>query len=212
VLKYFFIIFILSIQICAAQVVSITRPANNIAYADGFNEISINVKGYSFANLIVSTNNGTIKNKAKGWFDFSPTDTGFATIKVQTKQKNKVLNIGEVKMIIKNTEPKFFIGQSCGGQVKKEMIMAQDYVRINTFELGCVFYYPFTLDSFFVQILRDSSIAFEKWNKGNQLNEEIKSGFRNTKAHDVIIITNITGQTINRKRRLDNAVNFEIID
>ena len=198
----------LSIVYAQAQIASLSKPV----FAGGLNELNFTINQYSCDNIVLTTNNGDLEKKTNCWYKYYPKDTGYTVIDVYLKKGKKLKRVDSLILSIKEPTAYFLIGQSKGGIVKRNKFITQDYVRVESYDFNCSQHYPFLIDSFFVQIVRNSSIIFEVWNHGNKLSHELKQEFENLQLDDQIIISNISGYTPFRRRLIESITVFTIGD
>ena len=153
-----------------------------------------------------------MKKETNCWYNFVPKDTGYTVIDVNIKTGKKLKKVDTLTLFIKEPNAYFFIGPTKGGLVSKNTFATNEYVRVESFDFGCSYYYPFTIDSFFAQIIRNSVIVFQKWNSGNHLSDELKLAFQKLEINDNVLISGITGQTPIRKRRVESKTIYTITE
>ena len=191
-----------------AQIVSLRKTV----FAGGLNEIQFANKKYSCNEIVLTTNNGELKKETNCWYNFIPKDTGYTVIDVNIKKGKQLKKVDTLTLFVKEPTAYFFIGPTKGGLASKNIFAINDYVRVESFDFGCSYYYSFTVDSFFVQINRNSAIIFQKWNFGNHLSDEVKSAFRKLEVNDNIVISDVTGQTSIRRRRIDSKTIYTMTE
>lgn len=194
------------------QVVSINKANQGVAFAGGLNEIQFSFKKYTCNNIFLSTKNGSLKKQTNCCYQYIPVDTGYATIEVKVREGGKIKKLEDFKILVKEPNTYFFIGPSKGGDVKKGTLEFNEYARVESFDFNCSYYYPFSIDSFNVQIKRDGIDIFHIWNRGNHFNENLTSAFRQTQKNDSVIISEIVGRTPIRKRKILTQTVFNIIE
>jgi hypothetical protein len=191
-----------------AQIISLKKPV----FAGGLNEIQFTIRGYSCNEIILTTNNGDLKKETHCWYNFIPKDTGYTVINVNIRKGKQLKKVDTLILFIKEPNVHFFIGPTEGGLTRKDIFVANEFIRVESFDFNCSYYYPFGVDSFFVEVTRNSTIIFQKWNFGNHLSEEVKSAFNKLEANDNVVISGITGQTLHGKRRIKSKTIYTIID
>lgn len=189
-----------------AQIVSLKKTV----FAGGLNEIQFAINKYSCNDIVLTTNNGDLKKVTDCWYNFVPKDTGYTVIDVNIKRGKQLKKVDTLTLFIKEPNAYFFIGPSKGGLASKNIFTINEYVRVESFDFGCSYYYPFTVDSFFVQINRNSVTIFQKWNSGNHLSDEVKSAFHKLEVNDNVVISDVTGQTPIRKRRIESKTIYTV--
>ena len=191
-----------------AQIVSLNKPV----FAGGLNEIRFSIKKYTCNEIVLTTNNGDLKKKTNCWYNFIPKDTGYTVIYVNIKRGKQLKKVDTLILFIKEPDAFFFIGPTKGGFTSKTIFTNNEYVRVESFDFGCSYYYPFTVDSFFVQINRNGAIIFQKWNAGNHMSDEVKSAFRKLEGNDNVVISDVAGQTPIRKRKIVSKAIYTITE
>ena len=115
-------------------------------------------------------------------------------------------------LFIKEPNTYFFIGPTKGGLTSKIIFANQEYVRVESFDFGCSYYYPFTIDSFLVQINRNGATIFQKWNSGSLLSDDVKLAFHQLEVNDNVLISDVTGQTPIRRRRIESKTIYTVTE
>ncbi|MBS1734092.1 MAG: hypothetical protein JST02_12420 [Bacteroidetes bacterium] len=191
-----------------AQIASLKKSV----FAGGLNEIQFVIKKYSCNEIVLTTNNGHLKKETNCWYNFIPKDTGYTVIDINIKKGNQLKKVDTLVLFVKEPTVYFFIGPTKGGFVSKSIFAKNDYARVESFDFGCSYYYPSTVDSFFVQINRNDNVIFQKWNFGNHLSNEVQSAFNKLEVNDTVLISNVNGQTPIRRRTIQSAAIYSITE
>jgi hypothetical protein len=191
-----------------AQIVSLKKPV----FAGGLNEIQFAIKKYSCNEIVLTTNNGDLKKETNCWYNFIPKDTGYTVIDVNIKKGKQLKKVDTLILFIKEPNVHFFIGPTEGGLTRKNVFVANEFIRVESFDFNCSYYYPFAVDSFFVEVTRNSNIIFQKWNFGNHLSDEVKLAFTKLEANDSVVISGMTGKTLLGKRRIKGKTIYTVSD
>ncbi len=191
-----------------AQTVSLKKNV----FAGGLNEIQFAIKKYSCNEIILTTDNGDLKKESNCWYNFIPKDTGYTIIDVNIKRGKHLKKVDILILFIKEPNTYFFIGPTKGGLTSKIIFANQEYVRVESFDFGCSYYYPFTIDSFLVQINRNGATIFQKWNSGSLLSDEVKLAFHQLEVNDNVLISDVTGQTPIRRRRIESKTIYTVTE
>jgi len=198
--------FLLALVTTQAQTVSLKKTV----FAGGLNEIQLAIKKYACNDIVLTTTNGDLKKVNNCWYNFIPKDTGYTVIDVNITRRKQLKKVDTLTLFIKEPKIYFFIGPAKGGLASKNIFAFNEYVRVESFDFGCSHYYPFTVDSFFVQINRNGRTIFQKWNFGNHLSDEVKKAFHNLEANDNVVISHVTGKTPIRRRKMEGETIYTI--
>jgi hypothetical protein len=175
-------------------------------------KFNLQLKNMPATKLFLTTNNGDLKKTTNCWYNFFPKDTGYTVIDVNIKRAKQLKKVDSLTLFIKEPNTYFFIGPTKGGLTSKTILANQEYVRVESFDFGCSYYYPFTIDSFFVQINRNGATIFQKWNSGSHLSDEVKLAFHKLEVNDNVLISDVTGQTPIRRRRIECKTIYTVTD
>jgi GldM C-terminal domain len=194
-----------------AQHISIASERLNELYIGVDNPLSIVAENYPCSSIIVKTDNGKISGNSCQYIYRGGTG-GRADIILYIKQKGRLKEIGRLPFRVKYVpDPIPKVGPSAGGNMRKEVLCAQHYIRSGIeamdFEAG----YP--IDSFKVCITRgDTCLYNEIQNTGDEFNAAVSSALCNTKEGDTVIFKNIWATASDGRKRLLNPILFYITD
>ena len=214
--KWLILIILFSFQVYGfTQTSDFIFVYKKVAYVAGLNEMHVEVMGYSCKSLIFSTNDGRLEKSPNScWFNFYPRDTGLAKITVMTKNNKKLKEIGQFEILVKDVNPFFHLpfAQWNSDEISKSTIASVTFVNAETYELGCTYYFPISLDSFTVTVMRDQNTLFSKVNMKNRIDTETNIAFQNLKCGDKILFSNIYGKGPDRRQRLIKSKTYSIIE
>lgn len=186
-------IFLAITQISFSQNLIVSNAQNNITYQYLPTPVTIIAKGKKFTDLRVSTDNGTIV-KGDGYYTLYPDNAGIAKITVKAKENNKLKLIGTSDFRVNVLpEPVFKIG-SGKDSVRAIEIASQLYSRAEVEDnsnIICSLWFMYTVDSFTIQIIKDTSLTAPHINIGGKLDELTKELFKKLNPNDKILLTNI---------------------
>lgn len=187
-----------------SQNLIISNDLENITYQYLPTPVTIFAKGRKFTDLRVSTDNGTIE-RGNGYFTLYPAKVGIAKITVKVKENNKLKLIGTSDFIVRILpEPVLKIG-SGKDSVRAIEIASQLYARAEIDENNifiCSEWFRYTVDSFTIQIIKDTSVTPPHVNIGNKLDELTKERLKKLNPGDKVLLTNIhaTGSDGSKRR------------
>jgi GldM C-terminal domain len=194
-----------------SQHISIASERLNELYIGVDNPLSIIAENYPCSSIIVKTDNGKISGKSCH-YTYRGGTGGRAGIILYIKQKGRLKEIGRLPFRVKYIpDPIPRVGPSAGGNMRKDILCAQQYIRggIETMDLDAV--YP--IDSFKVCITRgDTCLYNEIQNAGGAFNDAVSNALCNTKEGDTVIFKNIWARAPDGRKRLLNPILFYITD
>ena len=189
----FLCILLIISQTSFSQNLIISNDLGNITYQYLPTPVTIFAKDKKFTDLRVSTDNGTIE-KGDGYYTLYPSKVGIATITVKVKENNKLKLIGTSDFRVRVLpEPVLKIG-SGKDSVPAIEIASQLYSRAEIDDnnnIICSEWFRYTVDSFTIQIIKDTSVTAPHVNIGNKLDDITKELLKKLSPNDKILLTNI---------------------
>jgi hypothetical protein len=192
-----------------SQHIAVAAERMNELYIGIDNPLSIVAENYPCHSIIVKTDNGKISGNSCDYV-YSGGTVGRADIILYIKQKKRLKEIGRLTFRVKYLpDPIPRVGPSAGGNMRKDILWAQQYIRSGSESFDFDVRYP--IDSFTVCITRgDTCVYNEIKNTGAVFNKAVTSAFGEIKVGDTLIFKNIWARAPDGRKRLLNPVVFYI--
>jgi hypothetical protein len=183
---------------------------NNEFYIGIDNPLTIVAENISCQSLIVKASSGKITGNS-GHYNFTDSKVGRVEITVFVKKKNQIKKIGTYSFRSKRLwDPVAFVGPSSGGDIKKELLQRQMYIRATL--LNSDFQANASVESFtFIVLARDTCSYKSIVNKGNKFNLDVIDALQHIKTNDTVIFEDIIVTWFDSKRTILPII-FKVID
>lgn len=177
--------------------------AMNYGYFGVDNEVDIAVSECKCSDLIVTTDNGSIRGK-DCHYNLKPDRIGMANISIKTKRKNVIDSIGTRQIVIYRvpdpviTSSAFYFTDTIS---RKDMLILQPALtcRLPGFRLQ----YVFRIIQYRLTIYRNDTIYYQEKLDNNSFSDAMKSKFSGLINNDVLVIDEIIIESAEGKRNLD---------
>jgi len=201
--------FLLFMNYCIGQKLSITPIRNNIVYLGVNNPLTALAEGVSCQSIFLSTENGTL-SKTDCYFSYYPKFVDDAKIKILEKKNNQLKELGYVRLRARDIPPPVaYVGGNSGDTIRLKEFQAQQGVRAGP-EPSLGFELSYKVESFNFCLYRSDSVLFHKKNTGNIFTIEINHAIQGIQKDDIIVLSQIKCLTPGGKILLAKPIEFFI--
>ena len=204
--------FLLLMNYCNDQKLTITPMANNIVYLGVDNHLTAIAEGVSCKSIFLSTENGSI-SKTDCYFTYNPKFIDDAKIKILEKKNNQLKTLGYVHLRVRNIPPLVaVVGRARSGDsiTAKEFKVQQGVGAGLDPSLNLGFELSYFVESFIFCLYRNDSVLFNKKNIGNIFTAEINEAIQGIQKDDIIVLSQIKCHAPDKKVLLAKPVEFFI--
>ena len=188
---FIFIVAILLSIAANAQQFSVSADKMNIAYIGINNPLTIVADNCSCAELIASTDNGTIIKKDSCHFIYNPVQPGKTTINIQRKRGSKSETISRQEMRVKYIpDPVAMVGDKQSGSYPLNEFKVQAGVRA-AFP-RCELDMKAIIVSFKIALESNGQVLFTESTNGNHFSANAKAAFARLKIGDIVRVEEMT--------------------
>ena len=198
-----------------AQHVTLVPDKMNTVYTGVNTRISVSSDDYTCNQLVVKVNDKELDGKDCE-YNFSPGETGMATLTVYGKQGSILKKIDEVPVRVKRLpDPIISLGGKADGYISPGALHASDGIDYKT-PTDCNFDLRETISSFTITIYQssDSELIFHQTysNGVTKFDEETKRAFYKLRNNDLIVISNIRTQSPDISSRRISDISLRILN
>ena len=179
-------------NICFAQKVLICNEVNNTTFVHLPTPLSIAIEGVTYTNLIVTSDNGVVVRNLNNYILYA-NKIGDANITVKAKVNRILKTLATTTFRIHDLPPPIFKIGSGRDSVPVIEIASQLFSRAD-FEsdnIICSEWFRYTIESFSIQIINDSTITKPHINIGNELDFTTKTLLKGLIPNNKVLITNV---------------------
>ncbi|MFT3678690.1 MAG: GldM family protein [Ferruginibacter sp.] len=189
-MKFLFISFILLLDAATttAQNFAVAADRMNVLYIGVENPLTITAENCPCKYLVVKSSIGKITGAGCRYIFYS--DSGFvANITLYKRQNGKLIEIGATPFRVKRIPPPVArVGPSRGGKIKKNVLAAQQYIRVENEHEEI----RTEIDSFSVVIMLGDTSLYKQFNIiGDTFPKELNTALLSLNAGDSVTFTNI---------------------
>jgi len=199
------LLFLFGFQYVFGQEFAIENLQNNYAYPWISNYLRVVIKNENCENILIKTDNGTIKkpDSLECDFEFFPKNVGHATLSVCVIENSDTIKIGERKYRIKKwPEHKPYIGRiSSEGKMPKAEFWAHGGVNVPIQYFDMTGLIPVV--SYKITVARNGERVYDLANFGGRFEEDNYEILKDIRVGDKVFISEIMvkvpGESINTK-------------
>jgi len=159
----------------------------NVVFEGIVNPITIMIENCGCNDVLVTTDNGTIKRYDNCSYDYTPSRTGLSQIIVRKKGTKASNNI--LLRVNPRPRPVASIAKMPGGTIRKGLLEIQLGLLAGWIDYD--FKTTYKVEHFMVTIVRDGKIIFTRYNKGAKFEEETGRWIKAAKHGDELLFYDI---------------------
>lgn len=169
---------------------AVALQRSNIAYEGVWNPLKIVVENLGCNQLIVTTDNGEMKQRVGCTFDYRPARPGTALLMIKKKEAGVLKEIGKVKYEIKALPmPEAGIGGMHGAVYDAGFFKTHTglFAVVPGFEIEVAF----RIKSYTVAVIRSGQLIFSKVNNQATFEPAVKKVLQGLQAKDEVVFSDI---------------------
>lgn len=191
-----------------AQKALLASLRQNVVFLGMSNPITIMLENCDCNDVLVTTDNGTIKRYDDCSYDYTPLRAGLSQIIVRKRGGKGSTNI----LLRVNPKPKpvASISKIAGGGIRKNVLEVQTGVMAGWVDYD--FKTEFKVDHFMVTIMREGKILFTRYNKGARFEEEVGRWLKVTKVGDKVLVYDIEAKGSDNVVVMLDPLEFKVLN
>ena len=163
-----------------AQKALLASLRQNVVFEGMPNPITIMIENCGCNDVVVTTDNGSLKRYDNCSYDYTPSRTGLSQIIVRRKGSKASSNI--LLRVNPRPRPVASLAKIPGGNIRKGVLEIQLGLLAGWIDYD--FKATYRVEHFMVTMLREGKIIFTRYNKGAKFEEEVGRWIKAAKHHE----------------------------
>jgi len=170
-----------------AQKTLLASLRQNVVFEGMPNPITVMIENCGCNDVVVTTDNGTIRRYDNCSYDYTPSRTGLSQVIVRKKGSKTSSNI--LLRVNPRPQPVASLAKLPGGGIRKSVLEIQLGLLAGWIDYD--FKTTYKVEHFMITMLREGKIIFTRYNKGARFEEEVGRWIKAAKQGDGILFYDI---------------------